>query len=102
MKKNLIIGTILALGMLSMSALTASAADTCGKCADSQAVRQFHQATDTLASALKTKDLELRSLYAYDSVDIHAVDALEAEIKELKNEINASAAKFNLPSCSRS
>jgi len=102
MKKNLIIGTILALGTLSMSTLTASAADTHGKCADGLAIQKFHRDTDPLASALKAKNLELRSLYGYDSIDIHKVDAVEAEIKELKYQINAFATKLNIPPCGRS
>lgn len=102
MKKNIIIGMALALGILSVGALTASAADTCGKCADSQALQQYQQETGTLKSTLKAKDLELRGLYGYDSIDIHKVNVLEAEIKELKDKINVSATKLNIPACSRS
>lgn len=102
MKKNMIIGIALALGMVSVGALTASAADTCGKCADSQAVQQFQQETGTLTSTLKAKDLELRELNGYDSYDTRKASQLEAEIKELKDQINASATKFKIPPCSRS
>lgn len=102
MKKNIIIGMALALGILSVGALTASAADTCGKCADNQALQQYQQETGTLKSTLKAKDLELRALNGYDSIDIHKVNALEAEIKELKDKIDASATKLNIPACSRS
>ena len=102
MKKNMIIGLALALGILSVGALSASAADTCGKCADKQAVQQFSQETDSLSATLKAKDLELRGLYGYDSIDIHKVNALEEEIKELKNKINAAAVKYGIPACSRS
>ena len=102
MKKNTIIGMALALGILSVGAFTASAADTCGKCADNQAIQQFHQETDPLSATLKAKDLELRGLYGYDGIDIRKVDELEAEIKELKVKINASATKLNIPACSRS
>lgn len=102
MKKNMIIGMALALGILSVGALSASAADTCGKCADKQAIQQFSQETDSLTSTLNAKDLELRGIYAYDSIDTHKVDALEAEIKELKDRINAAAAKYGISACSRS
>ena len=103
MKKNTIIGMALALGILSVGAFTASAAaDTCGKCAGNQAIQQFHQETDSLSATLKAKDLELRGLYSYDGIDMRKVDELEAEIKELKVKINASATKLNIPACGRS
>jgi len=102
MKKNTIIGMALVLGILSVGAFTASAADTCGKCADNQAIQQFQQETDSLSATLKAKDLELRGLYGYDGIDTRKVAELEAEIKELKNKINASATKLNIPACSRS
>jgi len=92
----------LALGMLSVGVITASAAETCGKCADNQAVQQFRQETDSLASTLKAKDLELRALYANDGIDTQKVSVLETEIKDLKDQINASATKFKIPPCSRS
>lgn len=101
MKKNMIIGIALAMGILSVGAISASAADTCGKCAEKQALQQFTLETDVLSSTLKAKDLELRGLYGYDSIDIHKVNALEAEIKELKDKINASATKFGISACSR-
>lgn len=102
MKKNTIIGMALALGILSVGAFTASAADTCGKCADSQALQQYQQETGTLSTTLKAKDLELRELNGYDSYDTRKASELEAEIKELKDKINASATKYKIPPCSRS
>lgn len=102
MKKNMIIGMAMALGILSVGALSASAADTCGKCADKQAVEQFSQETKDLTSTLKAKDLELRALNGYDSYDTRKASELEAEIKELKDKINASATKLGIPACSRS
>jgi peptidoglycan hydrolase CwlO-like protein len=101
MKKNMIVGIALAMGILSVGAISASAAYTCGKCADNQTIQQFKQETDSLTSTLKAKDLELRALYGYDSIDIHKVNALEAEIKVLKDKINASATKFGIPACSQ-
>jgi peptidoglycan hydrolase CwlO-like protein len=102
MKKNLIVGIAMAMGILSIGAISASAADSCGKCADTLAVQQFTQETSALTNVLKAKDLELRGLYGYDGIDIHKVNALEAEIKELKNKINTSATKHGIPACSRS
>lgn len=101
MKKNMIIGMALAVGILSVGALTASAADACEKCADSQTVQLFQQEAGTLTSTLKTKDLELRALYSYDRIDMNKAHSLEAEIKELKEKIDASAAKYKIPPCSR-
>lgn len=102
MKKNMIIGIALAMGMLSVGAISASAGDSCGKCADKQAVEQFTQETTPLKNALHAKDLELRELNGYDSYDTRKASDLEVEIKELKDRINASATKFGIPACSRS
>jgi peptidoglycan hydrolase CwlO-like protein len=104
MKKNLIVGIALAIGMLSVGAIPASAAGSCcndGKCTDKQVVQQFSQETARLTSALKTKDLELRGLYGYDGLDIHKVNELEVEIKELKGQIKVVAEKYDIPSCCR-
>ena len=101
MKKNMIVVMAMSLGMLTMGALTASAADTCGKCVDQQAVQKFTQETDKLASALKAKDIELREQYGFDGFDTQKVGKLETEIKELKDKINASAQKHGIPACSR-
>ena len=103
MKKQMIIGIAMAMGILSVGALSASAADSCGKCADAQAVQQFSQETASLTSALKAKDIELREeQFGYDSSDPRKVSALEEELKELKDKINAAAKKYSIPACSRS
>jgi len=102
MKKNMIVGIALAMGILSVGALSASAADLCGKCADQQAVQQFTHETFSLSSALKAKDIELREQYAYDSINTNRVSELEGELKELKDKINAAAQKYSIPACSRS
>jgi peptidoglycan hydrolase CwlO-like protein len=102
MNKKMIVGIAMAMGILSVGALSASAADSCGKCADKQAVQQFTQETASLTSELKAKDLELRELNGYDSYDIRKADQIEAELKELKNKINAAAQKYGIPACSRS
>ncbi len=104
MKKNMIVAIALAMGMLSVGAISASAAGSCcndGKCADKQAVQQFTQETAALSSALKAKDIELRGLYGYDNIDIRKVNELEAELKELKGKIKIVAEKYGIPACCR-
>jgi peptidoglycan hydrolase CwlO-like protein len=104
MKKYMIVGIALAMGMLSFGAISASAAGSCcndGKCTDKQVAQQFTQETARLTSALKAKDIELRELYSYDSIDIRKADELEAEIKELKGNIKVVAEKYDIPSCCR-
>ena len=102
MKKNMIVGIALAMGILSVGAVSASAAGPCcntGKCSDKQVVQQFSQETAGLASALKAKDIELRALSAYDGSDISKVSELEAEIKVLKGNIKVVAEKYGIQSC---
>lgn len=102
MKKNMIVGIAMAMGILTVGALSASAADSCGKCADKQAVQQFTHDTAALASELKTKDIELREQYSIDSTDMRKVAELEDELKDLKDKINAAAQKYGIPVCCRS
>lgn len=102
MKKNMIIGVALAMGMLSAGAVSVSAAGSCcgdGKCGDKQAVQQFTQETAALSSALKAKDIKLRELNSYDSIDIRKADKLEAELTELKDKIKVIANKYGISSC---
>jgi len=102
MKKNMIVGLALAMGILSVGAISASAATPCcgnGNCADKQVVQQFTQETSALSSALKAKELELRGLYGYEGLDIRKADELEAEIKDLKGKIKVAADKFGISSC---
>lgn len=101
MKKHMIIGIAMAMGMISVDAISASAADICGKCADSQSIQRFQQETDSLSTTLKSRDLELRSLYSFEGVDIAKIDALEREIGELESKIDASASKFGIHACIR-
>lgn len=102
MNKQMIVGIALAMGILSVGAISASAAGSCcndGKCTDKQVVQQFTQETAALSSALKAKDIELRELYGYDGIDIRKVNELEAELKELKGKIKVVAEKYGIPSC---
>src|SRR5512138_335703 len=105
MEKNLVVGIAMAVGMLSFGALSASAAASASNvvtCTDKQSYQQFTQDTAGLASALKAKDIELREQYGYEGIDIHKVGALEAELKGLKDKINAAAQKHGIPACSHS
>lgn len=102
MKKQMIAGIALAMGILSVGTFTASAEEACcgnGKCADKHTVHQFTQETASLSSALKAKDIELRDLYGQDRVDMRKVDALEAEIKELKGNLAVAAEKHGIMAC---
>lgn len=102
MKKNMIVGIALAIGMLSVNALSASAASSCcsnGNCADKQIVQQFAKETFALSTELNTKDIELRELYSYDGIDTHKAGRLEAQIKELKDEIKIIAEKYGISAC---
>lgn len=102
MSKKTIVGLLLAMGILTVGALSASAAEPCGKCTEKQVVQQFNQETGGLTSALKAKEIELRQQYSYDSIDTHKVEALEAELKELKDGIIAAAQKHGIADCCRS
>lgn len=102
MKKKMIVGIALAMGMLSVGAISASAAGSCcndGKCADKQIVEKFTQETTALSGALKAKDNELREQNSYDGIDINRVNKLEAELKELKGKLKVVADKYGLPAC---
>lgn len=102
MKKNMIAGVALVMGLLSVGAVSASASGSCcsdGTCGDKQSVQQFTQETTALSNALKAKDLELRELLGYDSYNIRKADSLEAELKELKAKIKVAAEKYGISSC---
>lgn len=102
MKKQMIVGMALVMGILSVGALSASAAESCcksGKCVDEDVVQKFTQETATLSSALKVKDIELRELYGYEGFDTRKAGGLEAEIKELKGQIRVIAERCGMPDC---
>ena len=102
MNRKMIVVTALAVGMLSAGVVSASAAESCGTCADKQAVQQFLTETSELTRALHDKEIELREQYSYDSININHVSAIETELKELKDKINTAAQKYGIPACSRS
>ena len=102
MKKNMIVGIALAMGMLPVGVISASAAGSCcidGKCTDKQVVQKFLQETAGLDGALKAKDLELRELYSYEGIDTRKADELEAGIKELKGKIKVVGEKYDIKPC---
>ena len=102
MKKNMIVGMALAMGILAVGAGSASAASSCcndGKCTDKQVVQKFTQETVALSSAVKAKETELRALYGYEGIDLRKVDEVEAELKALRDKIRVVAEKYGLPTC---
>jgi peptidoglycan hydrolase CwlO-like protein len=102
MKKNLIVAIALALGVLSVGAVSASAASSCcneGKHAGMQNMQQFSQETAGLSSQLKAKDIELREQYGFDGMDTNKVSNLEADLKELKGQIKVIAEKYSIQPC---
>lgn len=102
MKKNLIVGIVSALAVLSVGVVSASAASSCcneGKHAGMQNIQQFSQETAGLSNELKAKDIELRELYGFDGLDTNKVSALESDIKELKGKIKLIADKYSIQSC---
>ncbi len=106
MKKNMVVGIAMAVGILSFSALSASAAGSdpsMDTCASKSAYQLFIQETSELTNELKNKEFELREQYSLsDYVDKYKEGELEAAQKELKSKINAVAQKYGIPACSRS
>lgn len=107
MKKNMIIGTVMALGIFSMGTISASASDSdtlVVNCVDKQASQQFIQETAAVNAALKAKEIELKEQYAYndfegglhEGVDVAKINKLEGEIKVLKDQLSASAKKYGI------
>lgn len=103
MKKRIFVGIAMALGMLSVGAMSASAANSCcdGKsnCAEKQVVEKFMTEMAGITGALKAKEIELRELYSYDSIDPHKTADLEAEIKDLKGKLTQEAQKQGILPC---
>lgn len=102
MKKNIIVGIAMAAGVLTMGAMSASAAGSCnGTCADQQSIQQFKQETSVLSGNVETLKAQLREQYTYDSIDTRKVEELEVQLKSLKDKIGAIALKHNIPKCSQ-
>lgn len=103
MKKHIIIG--MALGILTIGALSASAAGTgqyMAACADKQAYQQFNAETSGLTSTLNAKLTELKDLNYAEGYDFRKANELEKEVKELKGKINTAAQKIGIPACNHS
>ncbi len=102
MKKQIIVGIALAMGMLSAGAVSASAAASCcndGKCTDKRAIEQFSHETAGTTGALKAKEIELREQYGYEGIDNNKTAQLEAELKELKGKVRLIAEKYSIQTC---
>lgn len=104
MKKKTVVGIALAVGMLSMGAVSAStaAASSCcngSKCADRQAIEGFDREATETTDTLKAKELELRELYGYDGIDANKVAELQSEIQGLRANIKVVAGRYDILSC---
>lgn len=100
MKKNMIVGMAMAMGILTVGALSASAADSSAQCADKQVIQQYNDETNGLTSSLKAKEIELKDLLYTDAqYDILKANKIENEVKELKGKISAATQKYGIPKC---
>ena len=101
MKRNLVAGFAMAVGLLSLNAFPASAAETT-KCKNNAAMQQFALETAPLVSSLKAKELELRKQHAYEGGGLIDVNQLQSEIKDLKSQIKTAAKQKGLEPCCES
>lgn len=109
MKKNMIVGIAVAVVMLSFGALSVSAAGSAPNvvtCAGKHADQQFVQETAGLASAIRAKEVELQAENAYrewdgyhQGIDVRKINALELELRELKDRIKTIAQKHGFTAC---
>ena len=102
MKKQAIVGAVVALGLFAGSTAFAATCGSCGdnvKCKDTQAVQQFKNETAGLFADLKAKNIELRNEYGFEGINMNRVNELEGQIKELKAKIHAVADKLEIPVC---
>jgi hypothetical protein len=101
--------TVMVMSILSMTALSVSAADLCSKVADREAYRQYREETTPLFTALKGKHIELSEATAFgisetlatQTPDISKINALESDIKTLQNKIETAATKYGIAACCR-
>ena len=98
MKRNVVAGLALALGLLSLNPVASSAAET-SNCAKKAAMQEFARETAPLAQSLKAKELELRKQHAYEGVALIDLSRLEAEIKDLQNQMRSVAQQKGLEPC---
>jgi peptidoglycan hydrolase CwlO-like protein len=102
MKKNRIAAIVIALGLVTIGAMSASAAETGCSCAEKQALLQYRQDTGNLTKALQARQAELRELFLQETMDLSRADRIEGELRELKGKIGAAAEQLGIPACSRS
>lgn len=101
MKKSRVVTMVMATGILLTGALSASAADSCGRCAQKESVQQFNKETAALHAELKAMKIELSNEYSYNAIDINRVNAIEVQIRGIKEKIDASANRYGISACSR-
>ena len=104
MRKQTIAGITLVLGMLSVGAASAAEPGSCcigGTCSDQSTMQHFVNETAGFRSALAAKDIELRELAGYGTYDIREEQALENEIRVIKEKIGTVGKKYGIPDCCR-
>ena len=98
MKKQTIVGLALAMGILSVGAISATAAGSCcdkaaesvvKPCCEKQQGQLSREPAEGFA-LLKAKEIELRELYLREGIDTQKEADLEAEIKALKSRLHSS------------
>lgn len=98
--KNKVMALVLVVAVLAFGGVAFAETDQVSvKAISADTLNKFRQQTVDLREQLKAKDLELRGLNAYDSIDIRRVDELEGDIKEIKAKIRSVAASMNLEPC---
>lgn len=106
MRKNMSVGIIFVLGLISIGVASALASDTNSipvNCTDKQAYQQFTLETAGLTSALIAKNNELSALdgyggieHGYDGIDFNKISELEAERDELMSRLNVATQKSDI------
>ena len=106
MKKNMVVGIAMAVGILSFGALSAFADGSDSNldyCYGNQANHQFNKESAGLVSQIKEKKSELKDLlYTDASYDINKANKLEKDVKQLEGKINTTAHMHGMESCSNS
>ncbi len=106
MRKNMSMGIMLVLGIISLGVASALASDTISipvNCSDKLAFQRFTLETAGLTSALKAKNNELSALdgyggieHGYDGIDFDKISKLEAERDELMSRLNVATQKSDI------
>lgn len=101
MKRNVVAGFALALGLLSLNPVASFAADR-SNCAKQAAMQEFAKETAPLAQSLRAKELELRKQHAYEGVALIDFSQLQAEVKDLQSQMRSAARDKGLEPCCES